>query len=138
MKRIVLIACGKRKRPYRSRADGLYIGTLFKLSLQYARTLNPDMIFILSAKHGLLDLGREIEPYESTLNNMPTAEIRAWSADVVTRLRQHADLHHDHFIFLAGERYRRFIIPHLRSYEIPLRGLGIGKQLQFLKRQVSA
>ncbi len=80
MKRIVLIACGKRKRPYRSRAEDLYIGTLFKLSLRYARSLRPDMVFILSAKHGLLDLGRKIEPYESTLNNMPTTEIRAWSA----------------------------------------------------------
>ena len=138
MKRIVLIGCGKRKQPHRTRAENLYLGTLFEFSLRYARSLSPDMIFILSAKHGLLDLGHEIEPYDMTLNNMPVAEIRAWSSNVVARLRERADLRHDHFIFLAGDRYRRFILPHVRSFELPLRGLRFGEQLQFLKRQVSA
>jgi len=137
MKRVVLIACGKQKQPRRAAAKDLYVGTLFKLSLRFAKSLNPSMIFILSAKHGLLDLEREIEPYDTTLNNMSIAETKAWSAGVVAQIRAHADLHQDHFIFLAGDRYRRFIIPHVRSFEIPLRGLRIGEQLQFLKGQVS-
>lgn len=138
MKSIVLIACGKRKQPRGVRAEDLYTGSLFKMSLRYAKSLSPDMIFILSAKHGLLDLGREIEPYDSTLNNISTAEIRTWSADVVARLRERADLCQDRFIFLAGDRYRRFIIPHLRFVEIPMEGLRQGEQLQFLKKQISA
>jgi hypothetical protein len=36
-------------------------------------------------------------------------------------------------VFLAGERYRKYLIPHLTNHEIPLRGLGIGKQMRFLK-----
>ncbi|MDP6045475.1 MAG: hypothetical protein QGG25_07695 [Phycisphaerae bacterium] len=137
MKRIILIACGKLKQPGRARAEDLYTGSLFRLSLRYARDLSPDMIFILSARYGLLDLGREVTPYDATLNRMSVGEIKAWSENVVARLREHADLHHDRFIFLAGDRYRRYIIPHLHSIEIPLRGLRIGEQLQFLKRQVS-
>jgi hypothetical protein len=27
---------------------------------------------------------------------------------------------------LAGENYRKFLIPHLRNYEVPMLGLGIG------------
>ena len=40
-------------------------------------------------------------------------------------------------VMFAGVRYRRFLYPSLRRYgydiEIPMQGLGIGKQLQWLK-----
>ncbi|MBC8264524.1 MAG: hypothetical protein H8E47_10420 [Anaerolineales bacterium] len=112
------------------------ISTLFKLNLQYARKLKPDAIFILSAKHGLLTLNDEIEPYNVTLNKMGANERKAWANKVIEQLQVHADLQHDHFIILAGERYRQYLLPHLASYEIPLKGLPIGKQLQYLKKQV--
>lgn len=35
-------------------------------------------------------------------------------------------------IILAGDKYRRGLLPHLTSYELPLEGLRIGEQLQFL------
>ena len=61
---------------------------------------------------------------------------KAWAKKVVEQLEVHADLQRDHFILLAGERYRRYLLPHLASYEIPLKGLRIGEQLQYLKKQV--
>ena len=136
MKRIILVACASKKRATRTRAAELYISTLFKYSLQYARKLNPDAIFILSAKHGLLTLDEEIEPYDVTLNKMRANERKAWANRVVEQLEGHADLQHDHFILLAGERYRQYLLPHLTSYEVPLEGLRIGGQLQYLKKQV--
>lgn len=66
MSKIVLIACAKNKMPHRAKAKELYRSSLFKYSLKYAELLNPDKIFILSAKHHLLDLEREIEPYDET------------------------------------------------------------------------
>ena len=59
------------------------MSTLFKLNLKYANSLSPDDIYILSAKHGLLDLEQEIEPYELTLNNMGAAETRKWANHVL-------------------------------------------------------
>ena len=53
MKKIVLISCGKDKCNQRAKARDMYKGSLFKKSLRYAQKLNPDQIFILSAKHGL-------------------------------------------------------------------------------------
>ena len=109
---------------------------LLTLNLQYARKLKPYAIFILSAKHGLLALEDEIEPYDVTLNMMGANERKAWANKVIDQLQVHADLQHDHFIILAGERYRQYLPPHLASYAVPLKGLPIGKQLQYLKKQV--
>jgi len=136
MKKIVLISCASKKLPRKSRAKDLYISPLFKLNLKYARILNPDDIFILSAKHGLLELDKDIDPYDETLNDMYTSEIKTWAVKVSNQIRKKADVNKDYFIFLAGQNYRKYLIPELSFYEIPLEGLAIGKQLQYLKRQV--
>ncbi len=136
MKKIVLISCVSKKRAVNSRAAELYTSTLFKLNLQYARKLKPDAIFILSAKHGLVALDDEITPYNVTLNKMRADERKVWANKIIEQLRLHADLQHDHFIVLAGERYRQYLLPRLLSYEIPLEKLRIGKQLQYLKKKV--
>jgi len=126
-----------KKHATRAKSAELYISTLFELNLQYARKLKPGAIFILSAKHGLLALNNdEIEPYDVTLNKMGANARKAWANKVIEQLQVHADLQHDHFIILAGERYRQYLLPHLASYEVPLKGLPIGKQLQYLKKQV--
>ncbi|WP_414530309.1 DUF6884 domain-containing protein [Nodularia chucula] len=136
MKKIVLISCVSKKLTQRAKAKDLYISTLFKLNLQFARQCKPDFIFILSAKYGLLNLDDEIDPYEMTLNKMSREDRTNWSAQVVRQLGSQADLIQDHFIILAGEKYRQFILPMLCFYEIPLKGLPIGKQLQQLKRSL--
>jgi hypothetical protein len=92
------------------------------------------VIYILSAKYGLLDLDTEIEPYNLTLNTMSAGDIRIWAERVFQQLRQVVDVRQDHFIFLAGIKYCKYLIPNLVSYEIPMEGLTIGKQLQALSR----
>ena len=134
MKKIILISCVSQKRAYRSRAKDLYISALFKKNLAYARRLNPDAIYILSAKYGLLELGSEIEPYNLTLNIMSAGEIRNWADKVLQQLSQVTNLNDDHFIFLAGMKYRKYLLPNLRSYEIPFEGLTIGRQLHALSK----
>lgn len=63
VKKIVLISCVSKKRKHRAKVSDLYISLLFELALQYARKLQPNVIFVLSAEYGLLDLDTEIEPY---------------------------------------------------------------------------
>lgn len=134
MKKVVLISCASQKLTYKAKAKSLYISPLFRKSLKYAIKLRPDAIFILSARSGLLGLEEEIEPYELTLNRMPVEETRKWAERVVRQLSERADLENDQFIILAGAKYRKHLIPHLRSYEVPLEGLPIGKQLQYLNQ----
>ena len=137
MKKIVLVSCVKRKLPHKARAEDLYISTLFRFNLEYARSFHPDEIYILSAEHELLDLNQEIEPYEKTLNKMPTKEIKEWSARVIEQLKEKADLQDDEFIFLAGEKYRKYLLPYISNYKMPMEGLSFGRQLSFLKRKLS-
>lgn len=133
MRKIVLISCVSRKQKQKSKGKDLYISALFRYNLKYARSLNPDMIFILSAKYGLVDLEEEIEPYDLTLNKMQDKDIISWSEKVLESMNKVSDLQEDEFIFLAGERYRKYLIPHIKNYKIPMKGLGIGRQLKFLK-----
>jgi len=132
-KKIVLISCVSKKLSYKARAESLYTSPLFRLNLKFARHLNPDKIFILSAKYGLIDLNKEIEPYNKTLNNMKSSEIKQWADNVIGQLKESADLKNDDFIFLAGNNYRKYLIPYIKNYKVPMKGLGIGKQLQYLK-----
>lgn len=52
-KKIGLISCVSKKLNCKTKAKDLYTSPLFKYSLAYARKLNPDKIYILSAKYGL-------------------------------------------------------------------------------------
>ena len=135
MKNIVLISCVSKKLDKKSTAENLYISSLFKKNLIYAKSLKPSEIFILSAEHGLLKLTDEIEPYDKTLNNMRSKEIKEWSKKVVNQLKTLTDLNNDEFTFLAGEKYRKLLIPELSNVKIPMKGLKIGKQLQWLTKQ---
>jgi len=133
MQRIVLLSCVSKKLDTKSRARDLYISPLFRYALKYAESLDTDKIFILSAKYGLVDLDMEIEPYELTLNGMKSIEKKVWADDVLKQLASESDLDNDEFVFLAGENYRKYIVPHIKNYNVPMQGLGIGKQLKFLK-----
>ncbi|MCH7588319.1 MAG: hypothetical protein IIC78_09885, partial [Chloroflexi bacterium] len=114
----------------------LYISPLFQKNLQYAKSLNTDKIFILSAKYGLLGLDMEIDPYNKTLNKMGNNNVKEWANSVLNQLKKLTDLEKDKFTFLAGSNYRKFLLPSIKHYKIPMQGLGIGKQLQWLSKKI--
>lgn len=136
MVKIVLISCVSQKLSHPSKAGDLYISDWFKKALAYAHTLNPHRIYILSAKYGVIPLDEIIEPYDKTLNTMRVADRRAWAENVIETLRILTDLSKDEFIFLAGQKYREFLIPSMSHYAVPMKGMGIGKQKQFMKERL--
>jgi hypothetical protein len=145
--RIVLISCVSRKGKSKVKARDLYKGPLFRYSLECAESLKPDNIFILSAKHQLLPLDKEIEPYDVTLSYVsPKArlknpdlivltkeEVKVWGQNVVKELSKYADLKNDTFIILAGMSYIKPIEKALTNIVLPLKGLSQGKRLKLLK-----
>lgn len=126
----------------------LYISPLFKNSLAYAHYLKPDMIFILSALHHLLELDKVIEPYNVTLSNIPKSkrkeslkvltpqEKKEWGKRVFEQLSKHADLKNDQFIILAGQEYIKPIRPFINNLDDRLKGLNMFERVPFLKSQV--
>lgn len=127
-----MISCVSKKLQKKITAEKIYISSLFKKNLKYAKSLNPDLILILSAKHGVLELNQEIEPYDKTLNKMNKKESEEWAEKVLNQLKNISDLKKDNFIFLAGNNYRKNILSEITNYEVPMKGLKIGKQLQWL------
>jgi len=117
-------------------ACDLYTSSLFRLSYMFANQLSPDGIFILSAKYGLVRPEQIIEPYDATLVKMSFKDVKLWAQSVLKDLRVYSDLNNDHFIILAGQSYRKYLINELSSYAIPMLGLRIGEQLQYLKRNL--
>jgi hypothetical protein len=93
--------------------------------------------YILSAKFGLLDPNRVIDPYNTTLMDLGSAARRLWAKEVFAELKILCPLPSTVTIF-AGQGYREYLLPLLMAsrYEVqvPLEGKGIGQQLQWFKR----
>ncbi|MEB3121207.1 MAG: hypothetical protein VKL41_08280 [Snowella sp.] len=134
MKQIILISCSSKKLNIKSRAEDLYSSTLFKKSLKYAKHLNPDNIYILSALHGLVDLKQEIEPYDITLKNLPYIKRVEWGKNVLEMIKKIADIDKDLFVFLAGQEYINPLCESIKNLESPLQGLRIGERIKLLNK----
>lgn len=133
--KVVLIACCQRKAEGSMAAKDLYQGALFKKSLEYAKTLNPDRIYILSAEHHLLPLDKVIGKYDKTLNKMSAQQKSDWSEKVLEQMKkENLDLQNDEFIVLAGDNYCKYLKDALSDFSRPLEGLRIGEQMQRLNQ----
>ena len=75
MARIVFLSCTKSKLDKSSQAQDLYSASpMFKKTLEYGKSLKPDKMYILSAKHHLTPLTKILEPYDLTLKEMGKSE----------------------------------------------------------------
>lgn len=136
MRNVVLISCVSQKLETEAKAKDLYTSPLFRKNMAYAHKLQPDNIYILSAKYGLLGLDEKIKPYDLTLNTMKTSEKKEWAAFVLEQIRKKVDMNSTNFIFLAGKNYRQYLIPYMPHFDIPMEGMRIGEQLQFLTEKL--
>lgn len=138
MSAIFLISCVASKLGRPAAARDLYVSSLFRKARAYVEGTGWPW-FVLSAEHGLLLPSQVVSPYEKTLNTMPVAARKAWAEQVLAALEPHlAGV--DQVVFLAGHRYREFLEAPLRrraQVEVPMAGLGIGKQLQWLTQQAT-
>jgi len=99
----------------------------------------PNELTICSAifsEEYIYQLDEEIEPYDMTLNRMSESEQKAWALKVVFQLEEHCNLREDHFVILASKKYRQYLVPYLKSYEVPMAGFPIWKQYQFLRERL--
>ena len=101
MAKIVLLSCTKSKLDHRAPAQELYSASpMFKKTLEYGKSLQPDKMFILSAKHHLVPLNKELDPYDKTLKEMPADEKEKWGDETVKQMKSHGlNLNKDKFIF---------------------------------------
>lgn len=135
--RIALLGCGASKSTRTCAARAMYRSSLFQGSLRWAMG-HCDAVYILSAKHGLLDLDAVIEPYDETLPR-DRAGREAWGSRVGRQIVAAVGEIEATLVVLAGERYADVISfdgPEWEyGWEEPLRGLQIGERLAWLRQQ---
>jgi hypothetical protein len=129
---IVVVACCATKLDHAAEARDLYVSDLFKKARAYAELLGGRWL-ILSAKHGILNPGRVIEPYDEFLCDKSPREHAAWIKLV---RKQWWNGERRPVVLLAGAAYRTAFegIEHTA----PMARMGIGQQKQWLKQQVAA
>ena len=138
MKKVVLIGCGKRKLPNKSKATDLYIGDLFKKSWALAEKEFPKAKkFILSAKHHLLDPEEVIDPYDCTLSGARMNVKKEWSEIVISQLKEQRYSPDDTIFYIfAGNDYTKYLLSPLgpiNNYKLMYEGYGgIGHILHHL------
>ena len=126
--KIVLISCSAKKMNSACTAQEMYSpSSTFLLSLEYAKKY-ADRIYILSAKHGLLDPLTRIEPYNLNLAQLSLSERKEWAERVLKELQVKCDLQNDHLTFLAGKNYYKYLTPALSNFSIPLEHESLGKR----------
>jgi len=55
---------------------------------------------------------------------MNASEIKEWAGNVLAHLGEIASLENDEFIFIVGDKYRKYLLPHLKNAVVPLKGCG--------------
>lgn len=140
---VALVACAKRKRGGLQMAKYLYNSPLFRLAFEHARR-QCDRVYILSAKHGLLDPNTKIRSYDVSLSTISPGERRAWAKRVARQLVR-KEKGPAYFFFFCGSAYADELVWELRRRGIsrqyvrtPLEGMGIGRQIQWHKKSLES
>jgi basic membrane lipoprotein Med (substrate-binding protein (PBP1-ABC) superfamily) len=113
---------------------------MFKKTLEYGKSLQPDKMFILSAKHHLVPLNKELDPYDKTLKEMPKDEKEKWGEETIKQMKSHGlDLNKDKFIFLTGSEYSKPFKEYIpkENLETPMEGRRLVERLKWLNNQIN-
>ena len=140
MAKVVLLSCTKSKTKHAAPAQELYSASpMFQKTLEYGKSLKPDKMFILSAKHHLVPLTKKLEPYDKTLKEMPKDEKEKWGEETVKQMKSHGiNVDKDNFIFLTGSEYMKPLTKYIpeANIEKPMEGRRMGERLQWLNNQI--
>ncbi len=133
-----LVACVSKKKDSTDKGEKLYISDWFQKASEYAKRKAEEW-YILSDEHGVLSPEEEIAPYNKTLKEMKKDEKIKWAERVKHQLEKIVRPGNT-IIILAGNEYRKLLLDFLNEkgckVEIPMKGLRIGEQRQWLQQQL--
>ena len=86
---LAVIPCGARKREGCHPARDLYVGPYFRAALRWAESSGADRVLVLSAKHGLLDLGELVDCYDLTFGQAGAVTAAEVEQQAYLRLVRH-------------------------------------------------
>ena len=140
MAKVVLLSCTKSKTKHAAPAQELYSASpMFQKTLEYGKSLKPDKMYILSAKHHLVPLTKKLEPNYKTLKEMPKDEKEKWGEETIKQMKSAGiNPEKDTFVFLTGSEYMKPFNQYIpdSNIEKPMEGKRFGERLKWLNSQV--
>jgi hypothetical protein len=141
MAKIVLLSCTKSKLDHPAPAQDLYSASpMFQKTLEYGKSMNPDRMFILSALHNLVPLGKVLAPYDKTLKDMPVSEKEKWGEKTYNQMiKAGLNPDKDTFVFLTGMEYMKPLTKYINPENVinPMSGKKFGQRLKWLNAQLN-
>lgn len=131
MRKIVFVSCSEMKANKPAKAKDLYTSPLFRLSMKVAKRYKADDIFILSAKHHLVEMERELAPYDLKLERRKAVR-EIWVDEVIKQVIGKGIMPTDKAIFLTGKEY---YFDYFENPETPLSKKRLGFRLQWLSSE---
>lgn len=137
MSKIAIISCGKNKAKIKAKARDLYLGSSFKMGLSFAlKHFDDKNIYILSAKHGLLKLDQEIEPYEKSLIKAGESEKKLFALKIIDQIKTTFDRDDEIYFFVSYE-YIKYVLTHIeQKFLLPLKNKRQGFQRKYFKEEI--
>lgn len=141
---MIVVGCGKSKLDHSAPARELYTGSLFRMARRYAEASGRPWV-ILSGAHGVIGPDVVLRPYDAGPPERGR-ERDGWARKAAVGIEGYARELHPKWkgpiCVLAGERYADPLCRELAELDLhwsqPLRGMGTGQRLQFLKREIEA
>lgn len=128
----VIIPCGFKKTKVRTKAQHLYQGPYFKMNLAWALSVvDGSRVFILSAKHGLLRLTDELDPYDLKMGQPGSI-----GAVEIKRQAQAFEFDKMKLYAIGGSEYLFALKAAGLDFCAPIAGLSLGRSMQVLKRNM--
>lgn len=134
---IGLVGCCKPKLAHAAPARELYLSRLFALSLAEA-SRRCDVVYVVSAEHGLVELDAVVEPYDKTMADIAKEWRPIWGGRVWSSIAARHSSGARHVAIYAGKEYAQPIIraaPYGErgaTFTQPLAGMQIGERLSWL------
>lgn len=133
----IFLSCTKEKANKPCKAKDMYMpSSLFAKSYEYAKSMNPDKMYILSAKHHLLPLSREIAPYNQTLNDAGVEERKEWAGEVYKQMKKVGIDFNAKTYFFCGENYIEYLKEYFPNSKSMYAGKGIGEIMHWLDNKL--
>lgn len=134
---IVFLSCTKEKKNKRCKAIEMYSESdLYSKCLEYAKKLKYDKLYILSAKHHVLEPDDIISPYNVTLNDFSIEQKKQWTDKVIKILKEKNINFDEKVYFLCGDSYIEFLKKYFTNYECVFEDKGgIGDIMHWLDKE---
>ncbi len=127
-----------RKGPTPEPAITLYRSEFFRLGRSYAHSQDPALLFVLSAKWGLLPADQVVAPYPEMMSQLQEPEVLdTWAEGIVQTLHGRLDPQRYQWMVLGLRRFAYPLAKALPHAKMPLDGMNFVQAINFLRREAS-